>query len=65
MTIQATELADKARTELRVAVGAVSEAMQAVAAAGLDPQVEIVGMMQEAFTAAGEEMPPMLRMLFG
>ncbi len=61
----ATELAEKARVELRVAVGAVSEAMQAVAAAGLDPQAEIVGMMQDAFTQAGEEMPPMLRMLFG
>ncbi len=58
-------LAEKARTELRVAIGAVNEAMTGLAAAGLDPNAEMMRMMQEAFQEAGQEMPLALKMLLG
>jgi hypothetical protein len=56
---------ETARAGLRVAVGAVQEAMHAVADAGLNPQAEIMQMVTEAFAAEGQEVPPMLRMLLG
>jgi hypothetical protein len=56
---------DEARAGLRLAVGAVQEAMHAVSDAGLNPQTEIMQMVTEAFAAEGQDVPPMLRMLLG
>ena len=56
---------DTARENLRVAIGAVQEAMQGCAEAGLEPQVEMMQMITEAFAAQGEDVPPLLKMMIG
>ena len=63
--IEETPAQAEARVQLRVAVGAVQEALEGCANVGLDSQAEMMRMISEAFAASGEPMPPMLRMLLG